>query len=348
LELLLEIGPENSAWRVCSKATSINLQRREININLKFTTLLSSLIMKAKALTEHQKSSDIATLTQQLDSLNKQADEAIVETRKLIEKRDKLNEQFKQLRQETRELKAERDTINKKVHALKSQRDETRTTIHEVIDEIRASREKIAELKKKTPKRSHSELKKELDDIEWAIQTTSLDKEEEKALIENVKQLETQLIGYKKIEQQLKKIADLEQGLKNLNETANKLHMELSALAQKSQETHQKMLAKIEEAQKIKAEADSLHFAYIQTREKTKPLNEERRKLTEQKRHLYESQRQLQESQRQLDDALRKTAEQALRVKLESKAREKLQRGEKLSWNEFQLLAEADESETQD
>lgn len=298
-------------------------------------------------MTEQQNPSDIATLNQQLDSLDKQADEARAETRKLIEKRDRLNEQFKQLRQETRELKAERDTINEKVHALKSQRDETRTTIHEIIDEIKAAREKIAELKKKTPKRSHGDLKKELEDIEWKIQTTSLDLKEERELIENVKQLETQLSAYKKIEQQLKKIADLEQGLRKLDETGDKLHSELSALAQKSQETHQKMLAKIDEAKKIKTEADSLHQTYLQARENAKQLNEERRKLAEQKRKLQESQNQLYEAQRRQDDAARKTVEQALKEKLESEAREKLQRGEKLSWDEFQLLAE-DESETQD
>ena len=299
-------------------------------------------------MTEQQNPSAIATLNQQLDSLDKQADEARAETRKLIEKRDKLNEQFKQLRQETRELKAERDTINAKVHTLKSQRDETRTTIHEIIDEIKAAREKIAELKKKTPKRSHHDLKKELEDIEWKIQTTSLDLKEERKLIENVKELETQLSAYKKIEQQLKKIADLEQGLRKLDETGDKLHTELSALAQKSQETHQKMLAKIDEAKKIKTEADSLHQTYLQARENAKQLNEERRKLAEQKRKLQESQNQLYESQRRQDDAARKTVEQTLKEKLESEAREKLQRGEKLSWGEFQLLAGDDESETQD
>jgi len=299
-------------------------------------------------LTEQQKPSDIATLNQQLDSLDKQADQAKAETLKLIEKRDKLNEQFRQLRMETRELKAERDTINEKVHALKSQRDESRTTIHEVIEEIKAAREKIAELKKKTPKRSHTDLKKELDDIEWRIQTTSLDLTEEKKLIENVKQLETQLSAYRKIEKQAKRISDLQQGLKTLDETGDKLHTELSALAQKSQETHQKMLAKIDEAKKIKTEADSLHQTYLQARENAKQLNEERRKLAEQKRKLQESQNQLYESQRRQDDAARKTVEQALKEKLESEAREKLQRGEKLSWDEFQLLAEDDESETQD
>ena len=299
-------------------------------------------------MTEQQKPGDIATLNQQRDSLDKQADQAKAETLKLIEKRDKLNEQFRQLRMETRELKAERDTINEKVHALKSQRDESRTTIHEVIEEIKAAREKIAELKKKTPKRSHTDLKKELGDIEWRIQTTSLDLTEEKKLIENVKQLETQLSAYRKIEKQAKRISDLQQGLKTLDETGDKLHTELSALAQKSQETHQKMLAKIDEAKRIKTEADSLHQTYLQARENAKQLNEERRKLAEQKRKLQESQNQLYESQRRQDDAARKTVEQALKEKLESEAREKLQRGEKLSWDEFQLLAEDDESETQD
>jgi uncharacterized coiled-coil DUF342 family protein len=314
-------------------------------------------------LTEPQKTSEMATINQQLDQLDKQVNAAKAETLKLTEKRDKLNEQFKQLRQETQQLKTERDTINQTVQTLKKQRDETRTTIHEIIDEIKAIREKITELKKKTPKRSHSDLKKELEDIEWKIQTTSLEKEEERQLIETVKQLETQLISYKKIETQQKKIADLEQGLKAIDETADRLHTELSALAQKSQETHQKMLAKIDEAKKIKAEADAQHLAYLLTREKINSLNEEQRKLSGQKRQLYQSQQQIYQSQRQQqetqrqqdeqqrqqDESTRKTAEQELKQKLGTQAREKLQRGEKLTWEEFQLLAsEEDESETQD
>lgn len=291
-------------------------------------------------MTERQKP-DIEAINQQLESLERQAAEAHVETRQLIEKRDKLNEQFKQLRQETRQLKAERDNTNEKVHALKAQRDETRTTIHTVIEEIKAARERIAELKKKTPKRSHSSLQKELGDIEWRIQTTSLDLQEEKRLIENVKQIETQLSTYRKIEAEAKKIADLQQGLRALNETGEKLHTELSTLAQKSQEIHQKMLSKIDEAKKIKEEADTLHQAYLKTREKAKPLDGGRRRLAEEKRRL-------QESQRQQDTAARKTAEKALKEKLEAQAREKLQRGEKLSWDEFRLLADEDESETQD
>ena len=41
-----------------------------------------------------------------------------------------------------------------------------------------------------------------------------------------------------------------------------------------------------------------------------------------------------------MSEKQKKNAEKALREKLESQARNKLQRGEKLSWDEFKLLAE--------
>ena len=287
-----------------------------------------------------QQTDTIENINHQLETLESKAAEAHAETRKLTEKRDKLNQQFKQLRQETQQLKTERDNTNQKVHALKTQRDETKATIHTVIEEIKTARQKITELKKKTPKRSQTDLQQELNDIEWQIQTTTLDLQEEKQLVENVKQLEIQLHAYRKIEAENKKINHLQQGLKALDETNEKLHTELSTLAQQSQETHQKMLTKIDEARKIKQEADTLHQAYLQARDKNKPLDQERRRLAEEKRKL-------QASQRQQDTATRKTAEKALKEKLETQAREKLQRGEKLSWDEFQLLAEEEDSETQ-
>jgi uncharacterized coiled-coil DUF342 family protein len=201
-------------------------------------------------------------------------------------------------------------------------------------------RQKLIELKKKTPKKSHRELQKEFEDIEWKIQTTSLDLQEEKRLIENVKQLETQLNVYKKIEQQNKKITELRKEHETLETKENAFHQELTATAQKSQEIHTNMLAKISESKNIKGEADSLHSAYLQAKEQAKPLNAEMKKLLEQRKKL-------QDAIREEDERKRKTAEQALKEKLGSQARDKLQRGEKLSWEEFQLLAE-DDSKTQD
>ncbi len=291
-------------------------------------------------MTEQQKTQEIAAINQQLAALREQINKANAETKIHIEKRDKLNEQFRKLRQEVYELKNERNRLNETVKNLKQQRDEARAKIRTIIEEIKTHSQKITELKKKTPKESHRELQKELKDIEWKIQTTSLDLQEEKRLIENVKQLETQLNIYKKIEQQNKKIAELRKELKTLETNADAFHQDLTTTAQKSQEIHANMLAKINESKNIKDEADNLHSAYIQAKEQAKPLNEEMKRLTEHKKKL-------QDAIREEDEKRKKTAEQALKERLGSQARDKLQRGEKLSWDEFQLLADDDPQDPQ-
>ena len=157
-------------------------------------------------MTAQDKTSELERISRQLYALREQANSEDADTQGHVEKRDKLNEKFKKLRQEIREFKTERDNLNEKVKTLKQQRDEARAKIRVRIEEIKAHNQKIAELKKKTPRESRRDLQKEFDDIEWKIQTTPLDTKEEKRLIENVRQLETQLNIYKKIDKRVKKI----------------------------------------------------------------------------------------------------------------------------------------------
>lgn len=289
-------------------------------------------------MTEQPKTNELAMLTQQIASLREQIDKANAETKTPIERRDRLNEKFKKLRQEINELQSTRDNLNAKVKTLKQQRDGARTKIKAYIEEVKAHNQKIAELKEKPPRTSRQELQKEFDDIEWKIQTTPLDIKEEKRLIENVRQLETQLNIYRKIDQHIKKITEIRKELEPLETNADAAHQELTSTAEKSQEIHAKMIAKITESKDIKAEADSLHAVYVQAKEQVKPLQEEFKKLTEQKRKL-------QAAVREEDAKRKKDVEQALKEKLETQARNKLQRGEKLSWDEFKMLTADDESE---
>ena len=286
-------------------------------------------------MTAQDEISELERISRQLSALREQVNNANADTKGHVEKRDKLNEKFKKLRQEIREFKNERDNLNEKVKTLKQQRDEARGKIKARIEEIKSHNQKIAELKKKTPRESRRFMQKEFDDIEWKIQTTPLDMQEEKRLVERVKQLETQLSVYKKIDQHVKKISELRKELEPFEANADAAHQELTEIAERSQDIHAKMMAKIAESKVIKAEADSLHSAYIQAKEQVRPIREEIKKLTEQKRKL-------QATMREEDAKRKKTEEQALKEKLGSKAKDKLQRGEKLSWNEFQLLADED------
>jgi uncharacterized coiled-coil DUF342 family protein len=288
-------------------------------------------------LTEEQKTNELAMINQRLAALREKISNANAETQKHVEKRNKLNEQFNKIRLEIHGLRNERDDLNEKVKTLKRQRDEARAKINGDIEEVKAHSQKITELKKKTPRVSRRELQKEFDDIEWRIQTNPLDMEEEKRLVENVKQLETYLNVYKKIDQHAKKMAELRKELEMLEATAESAHQELTETAERSQAIHAKMMVKINESKSIKAEADSLHGAYVQAKEQAKPLHEEFKRLTEYRKKM-------RDAVREEDDKRKKNAEKALKEKLEAQAKNKLQRGEKLSWDEFKLLAD-DESE---
>lgn len=289
-------------------------------------------------MTIQEKTSKLERISKQLSALREQVDNANADSKRHAEKRDKLNEKLKKLRQEIREFKNERNNLNAKVKTLKLQREETRVKIKERIEEIMAHNEKIAELKKKIPRESRRDMQKEFDDIEWKIQTTPANMQEEKRLMDRVKHLETQLSVYKKFDQHIKKISEIRKEIESFEENADAAHHELTKIAEKSQDIHVKMVSKIAESEDIKAEADGLHSNYIQAKEQIRPMREEIGKLAEQKRKL-------QSAIREEDAEKKKSVDQALRERLCSEAKEKLQRGEKLSLDEFKLIADDDQQD---
>lgn len=284
-------------------------------------------------MSDQRKTQKIEELPQKLSELKEQRNKLNAEAREWAEKRNKLNEQFKGLRVEALGLKNERDKLNEKVKELKQQRDGTRTEFHEKIEQIRKLDQEIKALAKKEPSRSVQNLQREFESIEWKIQTSSLSLKEEKELVERVKQLETQLNVYRKLDQLNQKIIELKAELKALETKSRLFHEKLTETALRSQQIHEKMLEKIDESKKLKKEADSLHKFFLQTRERAKPIQEEILEISNQIKGLKE------EIQRE-EEKEKKKIEEALREKLEKQAREKLRRGEKLTWEEFQLLAE--------
>ena len=279
------------------------------------------------------KTQKIEELQQKLSVLKEQRNRLNIEARKWAEKRNKLNEQVKNLRAEIRELRSERDESNTKVRELKQLREKTKTEILETIEEIRKLNQQIKALAKRKPSRSLQTLKKKLDEIEWEIQTTSLNLREEKELVDQVGKLETQVNIHKKLEMMHQKMFELQTEIKAM-ETKNKFyHQKLTETAQKSQEIHNKMLAKINEVKELKTKADNMHQSFLITRQKTKPIQEGITTILNQIRLLREEIRKEEEKEK-------KKSEDALKRKIRKDAEEKLKQGEKITWEEFKILAE--------
>ena len=117
----------------------------------------------------------------------------------LIEKRDKLNKKVKELAEEIKQKKVERDKLNITVKNLKEKRFFTHLEIQKKIDTIKKYKRNIELIKLKITKKNYQDLKKEFDDIEWKIQTNSLELDEEKELVKRAKILGTQISRYNKI-----------------------------------------------------------------------------------------------------------------------------------------------------
>lgn len=313
-------------------------------------------------MTKEQSISQKQEIYDQIRKLREDASKADAQIKACIERRNQLNEEVKRAREEVDALKAERDTINEKVKGLKNQRDAVRDQIQPIADEIKSIRDKIAEHKKNLPRESKRELQEEHDAIEWKIATTSLDLQEEKRLIENVKQLEIMLSGYKKIDVQNNKIRELLIHRKVFDEQADVLHKEVTELATKSQEIHSKMIEKVNVMKISRAQADSQHQLYIKTKEEIIPpiyekigqligqLNSVKASIAKEANAEAQRRRdaaQIRNKEKVANEKAYKEKEQAIKEKLGAEARDKLQKGEKLSWNEFQLMM-GDDSEDQE
>ncbi len=303
-------------------------------------------------MTEKQTPSQVSNINTQIDKLKEQTRENNTQIKKFIEKRDELHEKVRKTREEINQLKVERDALNEKVKQLKLQRDAVRVNVSPIMTEVNALNEKIDTLKKNLPRISQKELQKELDAIEWKIATTTMDIKEEKRLIDNVKELETQLIGYKRIDNQRKKIKDLIEHRKTFDAQADVYHKELTELAKKSQDLHAVMMEKVNAMRRDRTEADSLHQSFIKAKEQNNLIYEQIRQLISQSTGLRTSMREQYQSRRKEDDSRRKVEEekrkheqaerqvkeQALKEKIGTEAREKLNRGEKVSWDEFAMM----------
>jgi uncharacterized coiled-coil DUF342 family protein len=321
---------------------------------------------------ENQKLSQEGNINLQIEKIKKQIGEANNQIKKFVEKRNELHLQVRKTRDEINQMKTERDALNQKVKDLKEQRDVIRAKVVPIMEEVAAIDAKIAELKKNVPRVNQRELQEELDAIEWKISTTTLDLQEEKRLVGEVKALEMQLKGFKKIDKQHQKIKDLLAQRKVLDDQADVFHKELTELAKKSQELHATMMDKVNAVKKDRAEADSLHQAFILAKTQNNVWYEQIRELIEQdqvsraasrgidiaKRKENEARwkeeqtrRKEEMAKRKEEQALRAVKEKEIKEKIGSEAKEKLQRGEKVNWEEFQMMLgddKEDDSETQD
>lgn len=277
-----------------------------------------------------QLSKELAATRQERDELNTQA-------REWAEKRNKVNDQIKELQIEVKRLKEQRDEINLQVQVLKAAREKAKTERNEKHQRVAQIREKIKALEPKKPSTRLKDLEKAIQSIEWKIQTSSLSVKEEKTLVDQVRILEVQRVAHKQLQELTDKMIEMQTEAKALGTQAKLNHEKLAQLAEESQGFHEKLIGVLNNIKSLRQNADEAHQKYVGIRQKADKSHE----------RYVGIQRQI----RALKDELAKKEKEhygargrALREEATKRAREKMKRGEKLTWDEFKLLTEQEET----
>lgn len=223
----------------------------------------------------------------ELGKLKEERDQFNDEARGLIQQSKETTSKVKRLRVELREQKVQRDEENAKVQEFKEKRDAVNAKIRERIQKVNKIQEEIRGLKGELDL-PFREAKKQLERLEWKVQTEVLSIKQEEKIVRRIEELEEATKSVKEFMGKRKDLEKIKRELDDLRKEAQAFHELMLEHTRKSEYYHQKMLEvyKVlkssepefkEISDKItmaKKKADKAHKEYIQTYRETKGKTE--------------------------------------------------------------------------
>jgi uncharacterized coiled-coil DUF342 family protein len=270
--------------------------------------------------------SKIEELRKELDHFKEKRDGLNFEARRWAQERDRIHSNFKELLSKKSGAREKYGVINDRINILKKTMTEAREERRKKRVQLRILKGKLRDLTGKGSYARSENLKAKMEDIEWRIQTTPLQLEEEKRLVEEVRFLETQLA----IDKQIEKLRDDESSLKDRMDAAYNGISELYEQKGKMREDMVQFSKKLDE---LKIKADEMHGKYLGYRDEAKKFHLRYVEILNQIRSLEGELDKMEEKRR---------AERSRELKkdLEKKALEKLSGRKRLTLEELKILAE--------
>ena len=260
----------------------------------------------------------------EIATLRKQADEC-------ANRRDALNGEVKALSEEVKKLKAKRDELNARVKELKTKRNELRAQAAEKREALSKVLQQTQQMSDQL-KGSVAELYKQINSLEWYIQTNPLAPKTERSIIAKISALEVDLAKHKGLRNVKGKLLQLRVEVGALRIQAQATHEELTKLAEESENVHNSMQEIAKKLIAKRQEADAAHSEFL-------AKNQVRREAIAKLKENLEKMDHLRAKIGEAKQSPRLKGEQ-LKSKYKEAANAKLRVGGKLSFEEFQALME--------
>ncbi len=153
--------------------------------------------------------------------------------------------------------KSMRDSLTKEVKELKQKRDNTNKEAAAKSDELKALKKERAGLANALDaKKSPSEIRKSIEQLEFRIETEPMPFDKEQSLMKKIRGLKKLHEKASVIEKFDKKISEVDGHIRKLRKEANESHKSIQAKAKESQALHEEILKISSEIDEMKADED--------------------------------------------------------------------------------------------
>ncbi|MEM1585982.1 MAG: hypothetical protein QXX99_04170 [Candidatus Bathyarchaeia archaeon] len=251
-----------------------------------------------------------------------------------------LEERRRNLLLKMRDLKAESETYKRRLNVLKEEIKGLNETLsdlkmrkNEKIASLKELRGKVMEHLATKPRRRKEDLEAEIFNLDWKIQTSPLPLNDEKKIVAKIKMLEGQLHFYKELNSMRDEIqvikGEIDEIRGNIGACVNRIAEKIS----EKRRVRERLAEIFKEIDEIRAEAERIDKEYKSKKERISELRSRRKDLLNQVTAIKRAIR---------DEEEHRRAEHisALKEKIKKGVLEKIERGEKVSFEELKIFFE--------
>jgi uncharacterized coiled-coil DUF342 family protein len=275
----------------------------------------------------------IVSLKKELNKLNR-------EKESWFKKRSAFNKQIGELIGDVKGSKQERDKITSEVKEIKDQRDELNQEIAQRVAELKELKDKVGDQPRPDRKEkqvSPSMIKKQIERLDYVMQTEPMSFKKEQQMMAQMKQLKKDLKEASDTGNEWRQITKLQREISKLRKKSNSAHKYMQSNAAESQEKHEDVIGTSKEIDELKEKERESYEKFKefkdQFQEKNTELKAFLKEADELKLNLEENNVEVEEDKRQV---------QAAQVKAKAKeVNEKIKTGKKLTTEDLLVFQKA-------
>lgn len=197
----------------------------------------------------------------------------------LFEVRSIVSKEIKSLFSNLKDLKESRDELTSQVKSLKDEREQINSDIKGAISKIKGVKPADGDYKRVNV----GKLKKELERLQYHIETVPMSPEEEKKVMRQIKEKEKIISKSEVVVAATGENKEVSKEINALKERSNEIHDKVQDSAKDSQIKHETMIAVSKEIKFLKAREKEIHQQFAEIKE----LYKQKRRLLMQNRKFF-------------------------------------------------------------